>query len=270
MARSRNIKPGFFTNEDLVDLPFECRLLFIGLWTLADREGRLEDRPKRIKMAVFPADDVNVDACLNLLQGKKFILRYQHGDSHYIQVLAFKKHQTPHIKEAGSIIPAPIEHRTSIGQASDKPNASPSDSFNLIPDSLNPVTDSQIPETLIPDSRERKRASAPHAHRLPPNLELPAEWIADAKKIKPDWPHDKPAQVFEAFRDYWSAKSGKDATKTDWRATWRNWCRRESGFARGGAGPPKLFEQQRREAMDKVFDEFMGESEAIEGEVQHG
>ncbi len=29
------------------------------------------------------------------------------------------------------------------------------------------------------------------------------------------------------FRDYWIAKSGKDAAKADWSATWRNWCRRE-------------------------------------------
>lgn len=27
----------------------------------------------------------------------------------------------------------------------------------------------------------------------------------------------------EKFRNYWSAKSGKDATKVDWVATWRNW-----------------------------------------------
>ncbi|WP_186083700.1 hypothetical protein [Burkholderia gladioli] len=33
--------------------------------------------------------------------------------------------------------------------------------------------------------------------------------------------------LFEAekFRDYWTGKSGKDATKTDWPATWRNWVR---------------------------------------------
>lgn len=30
----------------------------------------------------------------------------------------------------------------------------------------------------------------------------------------------------ERFRDYWCAKSGKDATKTDWQATWRNWVRK--------------------------------------------
>ena len=46
MARARNIKPGFFRNADLVEMPIEARLLFIGLWTLADRSGRLEDRPR--------------------------------------------------------------------------------------------------------------------------------------------------------------------------------------------------------------------------------
>ena len=59
MARARNIKPAFFKNETLVELPVETRLLFIGLWTLADREGRLEDRPKRIKMEIYPAKREN-------------------------------------------------------------------------------------------------------------------------------------------------------------------------------------------------------------------
>ena len=49
MARTRSIKPSFFDNEILGDLPPLTRLLFIGLWGIADREGRLEDRPKRIK-----------------------------------------------------------------------------------------------------------------------------------------------------------------------------------------------------------------------------
>ncbi|KQY73963.1 hypothetical protein ASD52_26395 [Ensifer sp. Root142] len=30
---------------------------------------------------------------------------------------------------------------------------------------------------------------------------------------------------FDKFRDYWNAKTGKDATKLDWPATWRNWLR---------------------------------------------
>ncbi len=30
----------------------------------------------------------------------------------------------------------------------------------------------------------------------------------------------------EKFRDHWAAKTGQDATKADWQAAWRNWCRR--------------------------------------------
>ena len=98
MARSRNIKPGFFKNEDLVDLPFETRLFFIGLWTIADREGRLEDRPKKIKMELFPADNVDVDDMLYQLDKKGFIVRYEVGESKYISILNFTKHQNPHHK----------------------------------------------------------------------------------------------------------------------------------------------------------------------------
>lgn len=57
MARSRNIKPRFFTNDVLGKLPALTRLLFAGLWTISDREGRLEDRPMRIRAEVLPYDD---------------------------------------------------------------------------------------------------------------------------------------------------------------------------------------------------------------------
>jgi len=36
MARSRNIKPGFFSNEHLAEVDFATRLLFIGMWAEAD------------------------------------------------------------------------------------------------------------------------------------------------------------------------------------------------------------------------------------------
>jgi hypothetical protein len=119
--RARSLKPGFFHNEDLIELPFEYRLLFAGLWTVADREGRLEDRPKKIKLNVFPGDNVDVDAGLQALHDRGFILRYTHGSTRYIQILAWKKHQHPHVKEGASTIPAPDEHSASTVQALDEP-----------------------------------------------------------------------------------------------------------------------------------------------------
>lgn len=106
MARSRLLKPGFFLNEQLAELPFAGRLLFAGLWTLADRDGRLEDRPKRIKAAIFPFDDVDVDDLLAGLSERGFVLRYQSEAVAVIQIVKFAEHQTPHPRETGGKLPS--------------------------------------------------------------------------------------------------------------------------------------------------------------------
>ncbi len=107
MPRARNIKPGFFTNEVLAELPPLTRLLFIGLWTEADREGRLEDRPRRLKMRLFPCDEFNAEQAMDDLQSSGFILRYAADGAQYVQILAWHKHQRPHYKEGPSTIPPP-------------------------------------------------------------------------------------------------------------------------------------------------------------------
>ena len=160
MARARNIKPGFFANEDLAECEPLARLLFAGLWCLADREGRLEDRPKRIRAELLPYDMCDADDLLNQLQARGFILRYTHGEGRFIQVLKFDSHQNPHMKEAKSSIPAPgaavqapakedtattaapDEHSASMVQAPNQPQKSPAESGfsdSLIPDSLGSV-----------------------------------------------------------------------------------------------------------------------------------
>lgn len=121
MARSRNIKPGFFQNEDLAELDFATRLLFIGLWTEADREGRLEDRPKRLKIALFPADDVEIDSMLEALCGKGFISRYERGGKSIIQVVKWAKHQNPHKREGASVLPAEDDEQEEPGQDESRP-----------------------------------------------------------------------------------------------------------------------------------------------------
>ena len=107
MARARNIKPGFFKNELLAEMPPETRLLFMGLWCLADREGRFEDRPKKIKMELFPCDSFSIEDSLAMLAKDGFLLRYEVDGKRYAQVVNFTKHQMPHHKEVPSEIPAP-------------------------------------------------------------------------------------------------------------------------------------------------------------------
>jgi hypothetical protein len=145
--RSRNIKPGFFKNEALAELPVEGRLLFSGLWCLADREGRLEDRPKRIAIDVFPYDRTlgveDVQRLLDALEQHGFIRRYQVGDLRLMEVVNFKKHQSPHKTEKASTLPAPLVNGALTVNPPLQNGENPPDS--LIPDSLiHGFTDSPI------------------------------------------------------------------------------------------------------------------------------
>jgi hypothetical protein len=103
--RTRNLKPGFFTNEDLAACAPEARLLFAGLWLLADREGRLEDRPLRIKAQLFPFDAWDVDRLLSDLAGRGFVIRYEVSGQRFIAIPKFSTHQWPHKSEPESKIP---------------------------------------------------------------------------------------------------------------------------------------------------------------------
>ena len=120
MARTRNIKPGFFTNEELAEIAPLGRLLFAGLWTIADREGRIEDRPKRIKVAILPYDDCDVDALLEELHNRGFITRYKVNGGSYLEITNFAKHQHIVGTEAKSDIPPTPCNNAEVEQLPDE------------------------------------------------------------------------------------------------------------------------------------------------------
>jgi len=157
--RSRNIKPDFFRDYQLCQLDIFARVLFSGLWCLADREGRLEDCPPRIRADVFPYDDVNIEKLLESLAASEFITRYTVKDDprQYIQIKNFHKHQNPHKNEKPSEIPA-VEQRPVITRANQEiTRANRADSLNLIPDSLNLIPDSSSPVVNNKESKSENQ-----------------------------------------------------------------------------------------------------------------
>ncbi len=118
MPRIRSIKPSFFTNDELAEIKPLGRLLFIGMWCIADKDGRLQDKPKKIKALLLPFDRVDVCKLLNELDAGGFIKRYKVEDVPYIQVVNFAKHQRPHHKEEESVLPSCMNH--------ERPNVEPS------------------------------------------------------------------------------------------------------------------------------------------------
>lgn len=112
MARMRMIKPGFFMNEDLAKLPFQARLLFIGLWTLSDRRGFVEERPNKIKAQIFPYDNrINTAKLLEMLS-PCFVERILVNDVPYIRIINFCKHQVVNRKEVESTVPEQYWNRS--------------------------------------------------------------------------------------------------------------------------------------------------------------
>ena len=138
MARARNIKPSLFKNEILGEADPLLTILFQGLWCLADREGRLEDRPKRIKAEIFPYRELpDFNGYLTELEQLGFIQRYETEIASVIQVINFSKHQSPHKTEKGSELPERPVFTGSKGLTGKAPlnNESITEDAALIPDS---------------------------------------------------------------------------------------------------------------------------------------
>lgn len=207
--RARNLKPGFFKNEALAECSPLARLLFAGLWCLADREGRLEDRPKRIRVELLGYDDGSVEDLLSELQEAGFILRYAASGGRFIQVVNFGKHQNPHCKEQESTIPAPDMHDASTVQTPDMHGSCPadslfSDSLNLNPDS--PIQGSDAGASVVA-SKPADPPPCPHQEVIDAYHEaLPAsprirDWTkARAAHLQARWREDSKRQTVDWWR----------------------------------------------------------------------
>jgi len=175
MARTRLLKPGFFENEDLARLPDKARLLYQGLWLYADRSGRLEDRPLRIRGQVFPYEMVDCDDLLRCLAAKGFIRRYTVGEIKVIDIPKFLVHQSPHIREPHSKLPAFSQglgsHGASTVPAQDEHQASP------------PVLD-PVSDPVSDPGAAQEHARAARSRRVPVVGPLFAKfWSAYPRKV---------------------------------------------------------------------------------------
>lgn len=63
--------------------------------------------------------------------------------------------------------------------------------------------------------------------RIGIDFEVPLDWINWAIKER-GWQASDAKQEALSFVDYWAGLSGSNGVKSDWQATWRNWCRRSS------------------------------------------
>lgn len=72
--------------------------------------------------------------------------------------------------------------------------------------------------------KEGEGTASPRGSRLPTDWKLSDEDRAYCAATRPEL---SPDAVAQDFRDYWTAKAGKDGVKLDWRATWQMWVRKQ-------------------------------------------
>lgn len=98
-----------------------------------------------------------------------------------------------------------------------------------------PATHNPQQATLVPSRNADPPASGrKQGTRLPDDFAVTAEMVTWAREHTP---HVDGRYETAKFIDYWRGKSGKDATKTDWVATWRNWMRKAAERQPDRAGP---------------------------------
>jgi hypothetical protein len=98
MARIRTVKPEFFRHEGLQGLEVTHpgaypMLVFEGLWTLADKLGQFEWKPRHIHLDVLPFIDFDMLETLDILEGFGLIARYEVKGKQYGIIKTFKTHQ---------------------------------------------------------------------------------------------------------------------------------------------------------------------------------
>lgn len=111
MGRIRTIKPEFFTHSALFDAELETkmplRVAYAGLWTCCDREGRFKWRPRELKLAILPYDDLDFSRVLDALTTRGFVVKYALEGEFFGVVPSFSKHQVINNRESESSLPNP-------------------------------------------------------------------------------------------------------------------------------------------------------------------
>lgn len=248
MARSRNIKPGFYANEDLAECDIWARFIFPGLWMMADRKGRLEYRPKKIKGELLRFDNQPVEPLLEQLAARGFIAVYGHGEKRYIQILQFHKHQNPHHREAPSAIPSPEDVALNIDSMTPQPEAVQALQPTQAPDEPeeSPGKAQGEPEALAPCEGGTAVLIPDSGFRIPDSIENPLSGKPDgADKSKGRKAKDSGATPDPNFEEAWLAYPKREGGNSK-AAALKAWQAR----IRDGEDPVRLVAATRAYAAD--------------------
>ena len=97
MARKRMIDPNIWQSEDFGKLSTLAKIVFIGLFSLADDEGRGRCNPVYLKSTLFPYEEnirsTDIDKTLSEISSNMSIVLYSCNGSSYYSLLSWNEFQ---------------------------------------------------------------------------------------------------------------------------------------------------------------------------------
>ncbi len=172
-------------------MSWAARVVWAYLPCFADKEGRLDDKPISLKMAMLPNDAVNMDAILSELASRQFVARYQVDGRRFIEIRNWSRYQRPYPKE-------PKSHRPQYSAGLETPMRDLQDTSEVSMRSL-------VGATSDPDP-------GPDPDPIPVRVE-PA---VQQQKPKPKAPAEIRSETGEPECPAWEVESCWSATKEIW------------------------------------------------------
>lgn len=218
MARIRSIKPTFFRDIAMSELPLQTRYTYIGLWTYLDDNGVGVDDARLVKAEIYPLDDAitakKVEDDLGRLAAAGRIVRYMVDGRRYLAVPRWTKHQKvnrpspspfpppPLTEDAGSLHDtdpddSPPEGERVEGEGLGKGNSSSSE---LSRDNAHGDDDERILDHAIAILAQRRLTRS----RTP--IDNPAAWLHAtrtdlAKQLAGDQHQPRPGETADQLAD---------------------------------------------------------------------
>lgn len=97
MSRIRTIKPEFWEDEKVGQLPIPCRLFFIGCWNFADDFGVVKGNAALLKSQIFPYDEnlrvSEIKKWIDALVNARMLIPIIHAEESYYIIRTFRSHQ---------------------------------------------------------------------------------------------------------------------------------------------------------------------------------
>jgi hypothetical protein len=202
MARIRTIKPEFFTSEDIVSMTPLARIFYVSLWCEADREGRMEWKPKTFKMRYLPGDNCEVVELAQELIDRGLIVLYAAGGKQYAEIPTFAKHQVINNRESESVLPPRVHDACLTRESGDQAEGK--------------------------EGREGKGKEGNGFGDAKRRTRLPADFYPDETGITAFAVTGLSLAVeLEKFRNHHKAKG---SVMLDWQAAWRTWAGNAAQF----------------------------------------